>query len=155
MSETIKICENHDYEVPLIYTFAFIGAEYWCPYCGYTGGMFGSGKDVKVTEKLMGRLYLYKQHSKAMLDATGGLICCARKLNGGKIKPENYPENMRKELVEMAKNWEYNKRATSLLKKDIMDCLEFKCVDCVYFEGCKDYKKSDIEICDKWKREED
>ena len=40
----MKICDRHDeYEVPLIWTFAFSGCEYWCPYCGNKGGMMGTG----------------------------------------------------------------------------------------------------------------
>ena len=50
--EEIKICENHKEVVPLIWTFKFYGAEYWCPYCGYTCGMLGAGKNVPVTDEL-------------------------------------------------------------------------------------------------------
>ena len=44
----IKICGCHDYKVPLIWTFKFSGAEYWCPYCGHTTGMLGAGINVKI-----------------------------------------------------------------------------------------------------------
>ena len=53
----IKICENHpEFEVPLIWTFAFNGAEYWCPYCGQNSGMLGAGEDVEETPELKERL---------------------------------------------------------------------------------------------------
>ena len=48
----MKICNQHEERVPLIWTFKFNGAEYWCPYCGYLGGMFGAGENVARTEKL-------------------------------------------------------------------------------------------------------
>lgn len=46
--DEIKICNNHEIQVPLLYTFKFDGYEYWCPYCGYKSGMFGAGKTVKI-----------------------------------------------------------------------------------------------------------
>ena len=49
----MKICSNHrDYEVPLIYTFAWNYNEYWCPYCGCHEGMMGAGEEVEETEEL-------------------------------------------------------------------------------------------------------
>ena len=50
-NETIKVCE-HDKKTPLIWTFKFDGFEYWCPVCGYKGGMFGAGINVPLTELL-------------------------------------------------------------------------------------------------------
>ena len=61
MGKFIKICGNHeDYPVPLIWTFAFNGSEYWCPYCGFNGGMFGTGKNVESTKGLKNRLELFE-----------------------------------------------------------------------------------------------
>ena len=58
------ICEKHlEYEVPLIFTFAFIGAEYWCPYCGNSSSMFGAGGEVEETPELIKRLNAYKKYS--------------------------------------------------------------------------------------------
>lgn len=69
-NQKIKVCYNHDnYRVPLIWTFKFISCEYWCPYCGYTGGMFGSGTDVRVTPKLIKRHELYKEAAKEFLSS--------------------------------------------------------------------------------------
>jgi hypothetical protein len=49
----IKICSNHTEQVPLIWTFKFAGYEYWCPACGFKGEIFGSGRNVKATKKLL------------------------------------------------------------------------------------------------------
>ena len=37
-------CEN-----PLLWTFAFVGCELYCPSCGAAGGMLGFGKLVQLT----------------------------------------------------------------------------------------------------------
>lgn len=50
-NETIKMCYRCG-KTPLLWTFKFVGAEYWCPSCGYTSGMFGAGQDVPATEEL-------------------------------------------------------------------------------------------------------
>lgn len=46
--DEIRICDNHIKQVPLIWTFKFAGAEYWCPFCGKKSGMLGAGKIVKI-----------------------------------------------------------------------------------------------------------
>lgn len=67
--ETIKICSNHVHRVPLIWTFKFYGCEYWCPYCGYTGGMFGSGKNVPITKALLESYEIYKAAASDFLSS--------------------------------------------------------------------------------------
>ena len=39
----VPACDSRHHKRPpmLIWTFAFRGAEYWCPMCGRTWGMFG------------------------------------------------------------------------------------------------------------------
>lgn len=47
------ICPEHqNRETPLITTFAFPGAEYWCPHCGYICGMFDGAPKVPTTPEL-------------------------------------------------------------------------------------------------------
>jgi len=46
----IKVCDNCDN--PIFWTFAFVGAEYYCPSCGASRDMF-FGKDVPATPKLL------------------------------------------------------------------------------------------------------
>jgi len=48
----IRICDRHEKQVPLIWTFAFPGSEYWCPYCGGNFGMLGAGEMVESTMSL-------------------------------------------------------------------------------------------------------
>lgn len=40
------LCRQHrEIQVPMLWTFKFDGAEYWCPYCGYNTGAFGPDAD--------------------------------------------------------------------------------------------------------------
>lgn len=66
-NEEIKICACHERQVPLLWTFKFTGAEYWCPACGYTGGMFGAGENVPATEHLKKELIEWKAKSEDFL----------------------------------------------------------------------------------------
>lgn len=66
--DEIKICDNHEKQVPLLWTFKFDGYEYWCPYCGYKCGMLGAGKTVKIpgTDLLEQKKY-WEEKSKEYL----------------------------------------------------------------------------------------
>lgn len=49
--EYIEVC-NCDKKTPLIWTFRFPGAEYWCPKCGNLYGMFGCYFSLPATDEL-------------------------------------------------------------------------------------------------------
>ncbi len=66
-NQSIKICERHDKQVPLIWTFRHPYAEYWCPFCGYKEGMFGAGIDVPITDELKAELVIWKTKAEAYL----------------------------------------------------------------------------------------
>ena len=88
----ITICESHfKYEVPLISTFAFSGAEYWCPFCGQASGMFG-GKTVESTPELEQRLIKYKEESKEYLGALSTRACSSLMFEGKRISPDELPQ---------------------------------------------------------------
>ena len=66
--EFIRICRGHrDIETPLIWTFKFDGAEYWCPHCGHTAGMLGAGIEVPHTPELAKRLKQMKTKATPFL----------------------------------------------------------------------------------------
>lgn len=112
----IKVCINHEYKVPLIWTFAFIGAEYWCPYCGFTGGMFGVGKDLAVTETLIGRLTIYQKASKDFLRAIGSQHASSIKIENKYYKPEDLPQEEKDQIAEiLKKGWEQKVKASTLM----------------------------------------
>jgi hypothetical protein len=52
MKDKIRCCNRHEKNVKLISTFAFIGAEYWCPYCGANYGYLGAGRMVEYDENI-------------------------------------------------------------------------------------------------------
>lgn len=69
MSKNIEICPNHrvERETPLIWTFRFPGAEYWCPHCGALYDMFGGGHAAKITPELEQRLTEDKEKNRKIL----------------------------------------------------------------------------------------
>ncbi len=138
----IKICSSHsDYKVPLIWTFAFNGSEYWCPYCGCQEGMMGAGKDVPFTEALYGRLAIYKEHSEAFIDANSALVCSGMALEKRELdrRKEKIPPEIKLKYVEMAKSWEYKTKATKLVNAKVNESVKAKCVNCSYFMNCNKY----------------
>lgn len=95
--ERIRICSNHkDYEVPLISTFIFSGAEYWCPYCGVAEGFLGAGEFVDCTEELKKRSEMYLKATEEYRNAKGSLACSSLEYKGKRITPSELP----KELIE-------------------------------------------------------
>ncbi len=104
----IQICSGHPKEeMPLIYTFAFTGAENWCPLCGLTFSMFGSGSEVEETKKLLSKLNKYKKLSKRFLKARSTLVCSETKYKGERIKPSDLPEKEKVRLGKIVDSWEY------------------------------------------------
>lgn len=59
MSKTIMVCNKH--WKPLIWTFAFPYAEYFCMAGNHAGGMFGTGKEVELTPELKKLQTLYNR----------------------------------------------------------------------------------------------
>lgn len=155
MKKKIKICDGHEYKVPLLWTFAFNGSEYWCPYCGINGGMFGTGTDALLTEALVGRQEIYSKYSEYYLRTRGLILCSGFKFENKEYRRKEMPVNIENKLNQFAKNnkWKYRIKATSLFRNDIIDFPEFKCVDCIYF-GCellhKERDQGKNGPCEKW-----
>lgn len=104
----IKICSGHRHdETPLIWTFAFIGAEYWCPVCGYLGGMLGSGENVPLTPKLKNKLVKYRKLSKKYLKANGLLSCAYFEYKGKKRKFSEMSKWFKTYWKNRSNEWKY------------------------------------------------
>ncbi len=101
----IRICSNHDYQVPLIWTYAFNGSEFWCPYCGFNGGMMGSGDLVPETEELIERRDKYKELSSEYLDALSTFACESLEFEGKRISPDDLPQSEKDRLNTIINGW--------------------------------------------------
>lgn len=107
----IKICSDHqEYQTPLIWTYAFNYAEYWCPYCGKNEGMMGAGYDVESTEELEARKKAYSEASADYLDAVGTKVCSSLMWEGQRISPNDLPQHEKDRLAEIVrKGWQREK----------------------------------------------
>lgn len=108
MAKEIKVCPGHNFEVPLISTFAFNGAEYWCPYCGHTTGIMGDFEEVTETEELVNRRNEYERFSYDFLKAKSSRVCISLVYKGERMKPEDLPKSVKDMYAKSLKAWEYN-----------------------------------------------
>ena len=107
LKRDIRICNKHDKQVPLIWTFAFNGAEYWCPYCGANYGMMGAGKMVKWTPELATSLEKYEEKSSEFLHANGVQVCVKTMWEDEKIDPKDLPQAEKDRLQKIIDEWKY------------------------------------------------
>ena len=106
MTEEMKICTGHKgRKTPLIWTFVFPGAEYWCPYCGYRGGMFGAGDNVPVTEELKERAKHDEELARPYLQAIGWRSCSYMEFEGKTIKPDELPQTEKDRYLKTLAEW--------------------------------------------------
>ena len=104
----MRVCSNHlTTPTPLIWTFAFNGAEYWCPHCGQNYGMLGVGKRVNPTPELEAKLANDEQRSADFLAARSRLICTSVEYNGVMMDPKDLPERERQEDLNTVRKWFY------------------------------------------------
>lgn len=104
--EDIRVCEVcliYDHEVPLIWTFAFNGAEYWCPKCGKSSGMLGAGHRIPFSAKLYHRRNNYERFTRHYLSAWGSLNCSKLYWDGKLISPRDLPKEEIERLVQVTK----------------------------------------------------
>ena len=106
--KTIKVCGCDDsYQVPIIFTFVFPHAEYWCPLCGSNMGIMGAGEDVPSTKKLADRKEKYNKLSKEYLYAKSTKSCVSMVFNGKRIKPSELPIKEVKRVDKIINQWKY------------------------------------------------
>ncbi len=104
-------CPSHPgYVVPMIYTFAFLGAEYWCPHCGYKCGMFGSMSRAPVTKELQARHDAFKEKYRSYLRAMSVLCCISLDHKGVTMSPEDLPEETKQQHARDRETWKANVR---------------------------------------------
>jgi hypothetical protein len=105
----MRVCENHQDKkiVPLIWTYNFPGAEYWCPACGYTGGMMGAGESVDETPELAERLKEYKKKTESFMTALAHRVAISFIYEGKRITPAELPEDQKENDQAIIDNWKY------------------------------------------------
>lgn len=107
----LAICPNHgSKKVPLIYTYAFPGSEYWCPYCGFNCGMFDCEKYEDESDALLKELEFWKEKSMAFLGAKSTIVCSSTMWEGKRISPLELPQEERDRLWNIINAWKYESR---------------------------------------------
>ena len=103
----VKCCNRHDENVQLVWTFAFMGAEYWCPYCGANFGMLGAGEIRELTFAERREMIKYRNIGKDYLDARSTLVCETLLWEGKRIRPEDLPDEEKERIQSVIDNWVY------------------------------------------------
>lgn len=86
------ICDKHQGRMtPMLFTFAFPGAEYWCPYCGRTSGIIGAGETVEESKLLITIKLADAKRALPYLRAVGRKVAVQTKYRGKWIKPDELP----------------------------------------------------------------
>jgi hypothetical protein len=102
------ICENHpERATPMIGTFAFQGAEFWCAWCGATEGIFNSCKKVEADPVLAERMIEDETLSKEYLKAVSSLSCSRLQWEGKWISPHDLPQAAVEQYQAICKAWKY------------------------------------------------
>jgi hypothetical protein len=109
MTKQIRVCNDHqeDEIVPLIWTFAFNGSEYWCPACGFNGGMFGSGEVIEMTKELKKSRKKWSKIGKEFLDAKSTTVCSSLIWEGERISPHDLPDSEKERVSKVIEKWRY------------------------------------------------
>ena len=105
--DDIKVCDStvHGKQIPLLWTFAFPGCEYWCPVCSIAGGMFGTGKWVKSTPILEQRLDTLKGLTNEYLKARGTLVADRIEVEGKMLSREEVPPEVYEKARAVVDAW--------------------------------------------------
>jgi len=113
MNETIKICDKHEgTPTPLLFTFAFPRAEYWCSHCGHTAGIMGAGNNIKATKELIEKQEKLKKSKEdgiigEYLHANAILYCLETKWKGKWIEPQELPQKEKDRLKRLRDDTTY------------------------------------------------
>ena len=100
--KTIRVCDECG--VPMIWTFAFDGAERYCLNCGIKGGMFGTGKDVPVTRELIFQNKIVQALWGIIYKGKGMIPHSSQRTNCKKCSGSHYPHYTH--LTKAEKEWD-------------------------------------------------
>lgn len=105
--DEVTVCDHHDTDTQLIWTFSFPYKEFWCPACGATYGMMGAGRDAKWNWRIHNQYVKDLERSKLFFHANGVLVCSYFRHKGKDIKPEDMSKKLRKYYERESKKWTY------------------------------------------------
>ncbi len=103
----MRICEQHQQVVPLLSTMAFIGAEYWCPFCGYRDGVLEAGRKIYETAHLTDQADKWRSLSRPYLHALSVRHCVSTMHKGVRMKPDELPDDVKAEHKRVIAEWKY------------------------------------------------
>jgi hypothetical protein len=103
----VRCCNQHEENVQLVWTFAFPGAEYWCPFCGYTSGMMGAGEYRELTFAERREMVKYRHIGDEYLSARSAACCSELKWEGKWIKPDDLPDHEKERIQKVIDEWKY------------------------------------------------
>lgn len=90
--KVVVICPEGHRTTPLIWTFAFRGTEWWCPFCGYRTGAFGRTREMTWAPELQALLDAYRERAVPFLDYQASLGGATTVDESGKHVPFEAPK---------------------------------------------------------------
>lgn len=100
-------CRHDDKLIPLIWTFAFPGAEWWCPNCGQTYGMFDGYHETEETPELVKLREDFEKGTEEYRHAIGVTHCSSMQWEGKQIEYAELPVEEKKRLQKIREQWKY------------------------------------------------
>lgn len=107
MEKEVKCCDQHEENVKLVWTYAFNGYEYWCPYCGENYGMLGAGETRALTFSECREMIKYRRIGKDYLKARSAQVCESLMWKGKRISPDDLPSHEKKRIQKVIDEWVY------------------------------------------------
>lgn len=104
----IRVCTEHKKQVPLIFTMAFPGFNYWCPECGITLKAPDDKSKVPLTATLTKRRDDNLEKTKEFLQASNVMNTDKRIMFGAmRVKKEDLPQSETDRLQKIVDEYEY------------------------------------------------
>ncbi len=111
VKKQIRVCDQHENKVPLIFTFSFPGSNYWCPHCGYTSRVMPKNSETKLTAPIEKLRDKNLEDSKEFLAAIKILKSPKAVMwNNVRTKVEDIPAEDIEALQEIVDSYKYGKK---------------------------------------------
>jgi len=102
------VCPNHEKQIPMFQTLAFIGAELWCPCCGASEGFpLGKYETVDNSPELQKKANEMQEATAEYLHAVGIPRCSSTMWKGERITPDLLPQEEKDRLSNIRENFKH------------------------------------------------